>query len=99
MDIPTKPKMSIVQTGSRFKVLKVTGTKGMQMPSHLSTKEAVIIVLQGEALLDLTGKQFHLNVNDSAIIPANEPHTLLIKDTFQANVIMEIESEIKFVNK
>lgn len=99
MDIQTKPEMSIAQKGERFKVLKVTGIKGMQMPSHFSTKEAVIIVLQGEAILNLTEKQIHLKANDSAIIPANEPHTLLIKETLQANVIMEIDSEIKFINK
>lgn len=99
MNTQTKPEMSIAQTGNRFKVLKVTGIKEMQMPFHYSTMEAVIIVLQGEAILNLTEKKVHLKANDSAIIPANEPHTLLIKETFLANVIMEIDSEIKFVNK
>lgn len=97
MEIQTKPEMIVSQKGEQFKVLKVTGTKGVEMPSHFSTKEAVIIVLRGEAVLKLTMKEVHLKANESTIIPAKEPHILMIKEDFQANVIMEIDSEIKFV--
>lgn len=97
MITPTKPEMSIDKTGNRFKVLKVTGKEGSQMPSHFSTKEAVIIVLQGEAILNLTETKIYLKVNDTAIIPANEPHTLEIKGNFHATVIMEVDSAIQFV--
>lgn len=96
MNKQSKPEMSIIQTGSKFKVLKVTGIKGAEMPSHFSTKEAVIIVLKGEAILNLTEKKIHLKTNDSAIIPANEAHTLQITEIFEASVIMEIDSDIKF---
>ena len=99
MDKQPKPEMTLAHTGATYKILKVTGIKGMEMPSHISTKEAVIVVLQGAATINLTEKQIHLKVNDSAIIPANESHTLSIKEDFQANVIMEVDSEIKFVNK
>lgn len=99
MNVQIKPEMSILQIGNKFKVLKVTGVKGAEMPSHFSTKEAVIIVLQGEAILSLSAKQIHLKTNDSAIIPANEAHTLQIKEAFQADVIMEIDSDIKFAGK
>lgn len=68
------------------------------MPFHISTKEAVILVLQGEVLLKLGWKEIQPKPNESTIIPASEPHTLLIKEQFAANVIMAIESEIKFVN-
>lgn len=98
MDTHKKPEMSLSQIGSKFKVLKVTGEKGMQMPSHFSTKEAVIVVLQGEAILNLMDKKIHLKPHESAIIPAGEPHTLELKSTFQADVVMEIESEIQFMS-
>lgn len=99
MELQTKPEMIVSQTGDRFKILRVTAIKDMVMPSHFSTKEAVIIVLKGEAVLRLTEKEVHLKTNESTIIPAGEPHILTIKEDFQANVIMEIDSEIKFVNK
>lgn len=96
MNTQTKPEMSVSQIGNTFKVLHVKGVKGAEMPSHFSTKEAVIIVLQGEAILSLTEKKIHLKAHDSAIIPANEIHTLQIIETLQADVIMEIDSDIKF---
>lgn len=68
----------------------------MEIPSHFSTKEAVIIILKGEVVLKLTNKEINLKTNESTIIPAKEPHKLMIKKAFQANVIMEIDSEIKF---
>ena len=68
------------------------------MPSHFSTKEAIIIVLKGEVLLKFQDKEMNLIPDDSAIIPASESHSLFIKENFEANVIMAIDSEIKFNN-
>lgn len=99
METQTKPGMIVSQTGRKFKILEVTAIKGMVMPLHYSTKEAVIIVLKGEAVLRLNEKDVDLKTNENSIIPAGNPHTLLIKEDFRARVIMEIDSEIKFVNE
>jgi quercetin dioxygenase-like cupin family protein len=99
MKTQTMPNMIVFQTGEQFKVLKVTGTKGMEMPSHLSTKEAVVIILKGEAVLKLTNKEINLKKNESVIIPVKEPHILMITKDLEANIIMEIDSEIKFKNQ
>lgn len=37
-----KPELVSLKRGALFKVLKVTGKAGMQMPLHYSTKEAVL---------------------------------------------------------
>lgn len=98
METLTKPEMTVSQKGDKYKVLNVTGAKGAQMPAHISTKEAVVVVLQGEAVLKLQGKEIRLKTNDSAIIPAKAPHTLDIGAHFKADVIMENDSEIQFIN-
>jgi len=98
MKIMIKPQMSILKTGKEYKILHVKGNKGSQMPSHFSTKEAIIIVLKGEALLKFQDKEINLIPDDSAIIPASESHSLFIKENFEAYVIMAIDSEIKFDN-
>lgn len=99
METLTKPEMTVAQVGDKFKIFKVTGCRGAEMPSHISTKEAVVVVLHGEAILKLLGKEIHLKANDSAIIPAQIPHSLQIEEDFESDVIMEIDSEIKFFNK
>lgn len=98
MENQTKPQMSIQDTGKEYKILKVTGAKDAQMPLHFSTKEAIIVVLKGKIILKLGDKDIHLSQDESAIIPASEPHTLSVKEDFTANVIMGVESEIKFIN-
>ncbi len=90
--------MRIAERGKELKILNVTGTKGVEMPCHFSTKEAIIIVLKGEVLIKLEDKEIYLKPNQSLIIPASEPHTLSVKEDFAANVIMAIDSEIKFIN-
>lgn len=98
METQTKPQMSILKSGKEYKILNVTGVKGAQMPPHYSTKEAIIILLNGEALLKMEGKDIRLLPGEFIIIPAAEPHALYIKEDFEANVIMAIDSEIKFIN-
>ncbi len=99
MEIQLKPEMLVSEIGQQFKLFKVTGLKGMEMPSHISTEEAVVVVLRGEGILKLAGRGIYLKTNDSVIIPAKEPHSLEITEDFQSIVIMETDSEIKFVNK
>lgn len=93
-----KPEMSILERGKEYKVLHVTGAKGCQMPPHLSTKEAIIIVYEGEAILKLDSQEIYLMVNEPFIIPALASHSLFITEDFAAHVIMAVDSEIKFIN-
>lgn len=98
MQTLVKPEMSILETGREYKVLHVTGAKGSQMPPHLSTKEAIIIVYEGEAILQLDSLDIHLIMNEPFIIPALASHSLFITEDFAAHVIMAVDSEIKFIN-
>lgn len=87
-----------LEFGNTFKVLQVNGGAGMIMPEHSSTKEAVIIVQKGAAILKLKGREHKLNLNKSFIVPAGEIHELQITEDFQAIVIMENDSQVKFIN-
>jgi len=92
-----KPELVSLKTGASFKVLKVTGQSGMQMPLHYSTKEAVLIVQEGSALLKIEEKEHLLQAGDSFIIPARQNHNLSLKSEFKALVIMSLDSNIEFV--
>ncbi len=93
-----KPELTLLKKGDLFKILQVIGVKDAQMPKHLSTKEAIIIVEEGNAIIKINEREHILNKNDSFIIPAGIPHSLLITNDLKAIVIMPIESEIKFIN-
>lgn len=97
MKSKNNPEMSPLKLGNIFKVLQVTGNTGTNMPEHISTKEAVIIVQKGTAILKMKGIDHVLKLNESFIVPAGVKHELQITEDFQAIVIMESESEIKFI--
>lgn len=93
-----RPVLKIVKTGKKFKIYEVTGDSDCVMSPHLSTKEAVIIVQEGGAILEIEGKINYLTKNDVFVIPFAAVHILSIKNKFKAIVIMELDSQIEFVN-
>src|SRR5688500_2875711 len=93
------PQIIIRQAGNAVKVLQVTGDEGITIPEHFCTKEAVLVVQKGTAILTMDGKENALTRDQSFIIPGGKKHTLHIKEKFQAVVIMDIYSEIKFNNQ
>ena len=92
------PDLRITKKGKTYKVFEVSSEEPAVMPPHLSTKEAIVIVQDGEAALMINNENNYLIKNDVFIIPAAAEHSLLIKDKFKAIVIMELDSEIEFVN-
>jgi len=91
------PELVTLEKGALFKVLQVTGQGGMQMPLHYSTKEAVVIVLEGSAQLKIDEKEHLLQAGGNFIIPARQNHSLSLKTGFKALVIMPLDSNIEFV--
>ena len=93
-----KPEVTLLKKGAVFKILQVTDEKDMQMPKHISTKEAVIVIAEGNAIIEIASVEHLLKKGDSMIIPAAVPHSLLIMTSLKAIVTMPVESEIEFIN-
>ncbi|GAB1450251.1 hypothetical protein MASR2M47_03070 [Draconibacterium sp.] len=91
------PKLETLKTGDSFKVYMVTGKKGMEMPLHYSTYEAVVIVQEGTGLLSIDGQEHLLETGSSFIIPAGRNHSLVLKSDFKSLVVMALDSKIEFV--
>ncbi|HET6528258.1 MAG TPA: cupin domain-containing protein [Balneolaceae bacterium] len=91
-----KPTLNFLKTGNEFKTFAVTGKAGMEMPKHISTKEAVVVVRKGNATLKIGEKEHKLATGDVFIIPGRKVHSLSLHSDFKALVIMALESEILF---
>ncbi len=91
-----RPEMTPLAVGKSFKTLHVSAKAGMKMPSHHTTKEAVIVVQKGEGVLKLAAEDRSLKAGDSFIIGAGQEHSLEVKQDFEAVVTMAVDGEIEF---
>lgn len=99
MEIDQKPELTLIDKGNFLKTLQVTALKGMKMPPHHTSKEAVIVVQEGEATLKMPNVDHSLKQGTVFIIPAGVNHSLEINKDFKATVIMALDAEINFENK
>ena len=88
--------MTPLKSGESFKTLNITAKAGMVMPLHHSTKEAVIVVLKGDAILIMPDGQHKLSQGHTFIIPKMVSHSLKVDTDFHAIAIMEATSAIEF---
>lgn len=102
MNLPTQienlPDLKLLLKGEQYKVYQVSGQKGMRMPQHISTHEAILIVLAGSARLDINNTSQNLIQGDVFVIPGCVMHSLTIEDKFKSLVIMDLTSSIEFTN-
>lgn len=76
------PELTLISIGNEYKVYSVTGDIDDKMLPHISTEEAVIIILDGNAMLEIKNMQNHLKEGAVFIIPAKAIHSLEIKSKF-----------------
>lgn len=96
MNTMNKPELNLLHTGSSLKTLQVSALAGMVMPLHHATKETVIVVQEGLALLKMPTVEHVLEKGVAIIIPALVNHSLVIKTDFKAIAIMAADSDIEF---
>jgi len=97
MEVISKPELTPLIVGDSIKTMLVEGMAGTTMPPHHSTKEAVIVVQEGQALLKMPDSEHLLEKESVFVIPAGKEHTLSIRKDFKAIAIMALDSEIEFI--
>jgi len=68
---------------SRALIDKPSGTltlfafdEGQGLSEHTAPYDAMVYILNGEALITISGEEYRLSAGDSIIMPANIPHAL-----------------------
>jgi quercetin dioxygenase-like cupin family protein len=80
---------------SRTLIDKTVGTvtlfafdKGEGLSEHTAPYDALVLNLDGEVEVKLSGKGNHLKEGDMIIMPANKPHTLRALTRFKMMLVM-----------
>ena len=96
METQAKPELKPLQLGEQFKMLEVTAVAGAFMPLHHCTSEAIVMVREGTATLEMDGGNTELAPGSSILIPAGRPHALRVGQPFKATVVMERKASLVF---
>ncbi len=80
---------------SKTLIGKKTGTvtafafgKGQGLSEHVTPFDAMVYIIDGEALIHISGKPHHLRSGEMIIMPANKPHALKAVKKFKMLLIM-----------
>jgi len=80
---------------SRTLIKKKTGTltlfafaEGEGLSEHTSPYEALVHIIDGEAVVIISGKEYHLESGEVIFLPADEPHGLHAEKPFKMMLSM-----------
>lgn len=62
--------------------------KGQGLSEHTAPYDAVVLIIDGSAEINIAGDTIQANTGDMVIMPANKPHSLKATDKFKMALIM-----------
>jgi quercetin dioxygenase-like cupin family protein len=62
--------------------------EGEGLSEHTTPLDAVVYILDGEAEITISGKQFRLRQGEMIIMPAHQPHALVALRKFKMMLVM-----------
>ena len=91
-------KMVDYQEGSvvsRTVIDKDTGTvtffafdKGEGLSEHTAPYDALVQIIDGEALIEISGESYNVKKGQTILMPADEPHALQAEERFKMILVM-----------
>ena len=65
------------------KMIVVAFAQGQEMKPHTSPMDAVLQILDGEAIIHLDGRDYNVKTGEMIFLPANIPHGLRAEKNFR----------------
>jgi quercetin dioxygenase-like cupin family protein len=62
--------------------------KGQELSEHTAPFDALVQVLEGQAQIQISGKEYLLKAGEAIIMPANDPHALKAIQPFKMLLTM-----------
>lgn len=96
MEKVTKPRIKPLSKGEKFNAKQMQANAGELLPEHIATIESVLIVMEGECVLALGGKEHLLKAGDVFIVPPKIKHQIRAIRDFKAIHVMTNDIEFEF---
>ncbi len=62
--------------------------KGQGLSEHTAPYDALVVVIDGEGVVTISGKDYMVGKNQAILMPANEPHSIRAESPFKMLLIM-----------
>jgi quercetin dioxygenase-like cupin family protein len=62
--------------------------KGQGLSEHTAPYDAVVQVIDGEALVTISGSEYQVRTGELIVMPANHPHSLRAETPFKMMLVM-----------
>jgi quercetin dioxygenase-like cupin family protein len=80
---------------SKTLIDKETGTvtlfafdEGEGLSEHTAPYDALLQIIDGEALIEISDKKYNLKAGEMIVMPANDPHALQAENRFKMMLVM-----------
>ncbi|MFA5670032.1 MAG: cupin domain-containing protein [Balneolaceae bacterium] len=88
------PTVKLLAKGEMLSAKQMSAKAGDLLPKHTANTESVVLMMEGECVIDLDGTNHILKPGDSIIIPPAVMHQIRAVEDFKAIHVMT--NDIKF---
>lgn len=88
--------MTSLEEGALFSTKRMEADSGRVLPRHRASIESVLVVIDGECVVAMSGVDHALKPGDSLVIPAGEWHQIRAHPEFRAIHVMPRGIEFEF---
>lgn len=88
MTAAPKPQITVLEEGTLFDTKQMEATEGVQWPKHKASKESVLVVTEGDLIVEFPDARPTLTAGQSIVIPAEVWHEIVPDPSFKAIHVM-----------
>lgn len=96
MMTPPRPQITELETGEVFETKRMAATEGVKWPRHKASGESVLVVTEGQLIVEFPEIRSTLTAGESMVIPAAVWHEIIPDPAFQAIHIMPKDIRFTF---
>lgn len=88
MTATPKPQVTALEEGVLFDTKRMEASEGVQWPRHKASEESVLVVTEGQLIVEFPDAKPLLSAGESVVIPADVWHEIVPDPAFTAIHIM-----------
>ena len=98
MDKISQPIIKVLASGNNLIAKQMQANSGEILPEHLASLESILLVQEGECILNLSGEDHVLKQGHAFVVPPKIRHQIKVNKDFKAIHFMPKDIKFEFFN-